>query len=261
MRRICSWHECRSPFNAVRDDKRYCSDNCRAKANKAKQKGEEAAVTPPKPPAAMESVAPPPPAPGNRAPEPEAGEWPDQGDYRCDEPQRIPKTPVGRIARLEERIKELEEDFDGAKPDRVAWSKARPRLDALLARPASTGPTADQITTLVRNEINATLAGWRDRIVGQDQAIVDLRGEVEKIGERVRGLKSASVSVAPPPPPQAQQVVAGTDRRVVAKLGEFEQSLAGVRQRLDSVESDVAEAWQAIFNQASGDEDEDDDAA
>jgi hypothetical protein len=47
------------------------------------------------------------------------------------------------------------------------------------------------------------------------------------------------------------------------EVGEFEQSLAGVQQRLDSVESDVAEAWQAIFRQASGadDEDEDDDAA
>ncbi len=281
MRRICSWHECRAPFEAERDDKRFCSDNCRAKANKAKRKGEEVPVAPQGSPVPTAAVAPPPasprperaPAAANEPPPPPVTKRArddhdfaaDQGDYNPERPDTLPGTAVGRIARLEDRLRDLEQDFDLAEPDRSTWVKLRPKVETLLARPASTGPTSEQITTLVRNELNATLKGWRDRIVAQDQAIAELRGEVGKIGERVSGMKSAAISVAapPPPPPQAPQVVPGTDRRVLAKLGEFEQSLAGVQQRLDSVESDVAEAWQAIVRQASGadDADEDDDAA
>jgi chromosome segregation ATPase len=108
--------------------------------------------------------------------------------------------------------------------------------------------------------VNGILKSWRERILQHDSQIAELRGEVEQLAERVKASKKVDLAIAPPPVANL-----GTDKRVVAKLTELEAAVEGTRERLDAVESDVAEAWQAIFRQASGandeDEDEDDDAA
>lgn len=126
MRRTCAWQDCRKPFETAREDARFCSNNCRAKANKAKHRVGDA-VAPSSVPPVAGPASPPPTRPKPVELDESPAEWPDQGDYRGDD--TIPKTPVGRIARLEERLKELEEDFDGAKADRDAWERARPRVE------------------------------------------------------------------------------------------------------------------------------------
>lgn len=252
MRRTCAWQECRKPFETAREDARFCSNNCRAKANKAKHRVGDA-VAPPSVPPVAGPASPPPARPKPVALDEGPVEWPDQGDYRGDD--TIPKTPVGRIARLEERLKELEEDFDGAKADRDAWERARPKVEALVAGKlavGSAGPSQDQLVALVRAELNAVLKGWRERILGQDQAIATILEEVDRLA------RAASTMRAPPlaaPPSPANGTV---DKRVVAKIAEFEEALEGVRERLDAVEGDVAEIQQYIVRDAGGGEDEDD---
>ena len=279
MPRICSWHECRNPLDTARGDARFCSDNCRAKANKAKHRaanGPAVQTAPASTPVAQPQRA----APSTA--EPPGGtvkKWSredfsfsaDQGDYNPGERDVIPATPVGRIARLEDRLHDMEQDFDLAEPERRTWERLRPKVEALLAVGKSAAPmapvpaaaaglTADQVSGIVRTEVNGILKSWRERILQHDSQIAELRGEVEQLAERVKATKKADLAIAPPP-----VAAGGTDKRVVAKLTELEAAVEGTRERLDAVESDVAEAWQAIFRQASGandeDEDEDDDAA
>lgn len=273
MRRICSWHECRNPFETAREDARFCSNNCRAKANKAKHRAAEASP-------GASSAARPERTPSN-APEPPAAATKkyarddfsfgaDQGDYHPDQPDVIPGTPIGRIARLEDRLHDLEQDFDLAEPDRKAWDKLRPKLELLIQKgpvaapiaAAAPGLSADQVTNIVRTEVTGILKSWRERILQHDSQIAELRGELEQLSGRVKAVRKVEAALAPPPAATA----AGTDKRVVAKITELEAAVEGVRERLDAVESDVAEAWQAIWRQASGadeeeGEDEDDDAA
>src|SRR4051812_23969560 len=120
MRRICSWHECRNPFETAREDARFCSNNCRAKANKAKHRaaeGSTAPVAPTSAPVVQPQRASPSPA---ERPATTGKKWTredfsfsaDQGDYHPDERDVIPATPVGRIARLEDRLHDMEQDFD-----------------------------------------------------------------------------------------------------------------------------------------------------
>lgn len=247
MRRTCAWNECRKPFETAREDARFCSNNCRAKANKAKHRIGDTVAPSPGAEVAGPSTAPPP----RTAPAASDEEWPDQGDYRGDD--TIPKTPVGRIARLEERLKELEEDFDGAKADREAWERARPRVEALLGGRLAAGSAGqDQLVSLVRAELNAVLKGWRERILGQDQAISAIREEVDRLA-RVASTMRARPVAAPPTP--ASGVV---DKRVAAKVAGIEEALEGVRERLDAVEGNVVEIQEYIVRAAGGAGDEDD---
>ena len=270
MRRNCSWHECRNPFETAREDARFCSNNCRAKANKAKHRAAEAspgassAARPERTP----SNAPVPPAAATKKHAREDFNFAaDQGDYQPDQPDVIPGTPVGRIARLEDRLHDLEQDFDLAEPDRKAWDRLRPRLEALIQRgpaPAPTAPIAvgvspEQVTNIVRTEVTGILKSWRERILQHDSQIAELRGEVERLAERLKAASKVEAAVAPPPAAPA----VGTDKRVVAKLTELEAAVEGVRERLDAVESDVSEVQSYIVKDAAGgdEEDEDDDAA
>jgi hypothetical protein len=252
MRRTCAWQECRKPFETAREDARFCSNNCRAKANKAKHRVVDACAPSSVAPAAGPSPAPP-PRPTPVALDGGSTEWPDQGDYRGDD--TIPKTPVGRIARLEERLKDMEEDFDGAKADWDAWERARPKVEALIGGKlavGSAGPSQDQLVALVRAELHAVLNGWRERILGQDQTIATIREEVDRLA-RVASTMRAPPLAAPPSPANGT-----VDKRVVAKIAEFEGALEGVRERLDAVEGEVAEIQQYIVRAAGGGEDEDD---
>ena len=279
MRRICSWHECRNPFETAREDARFCSNNCRAKANKAKHRAETAPaeVAAGQTPAARpERVAPttaePTPTSGKKWMREDFSFSADQGDYHPAERDVIPATPVGRIARLEDRLHDMEQDFDLAEPERRTWERLRPKVEALLAAGKSAAPaapvpaavaglTAEQVSGIVRTEVNGVLKSWRERILQHDSQIAELRGEVEQLAERVKAAKKVDLAIAPP------VATVGTDKRMVAKLTEFEAAVEGTRERLDAVESDVAEIQSRYIKDVLGgddedeDEDEDDDAA
>ena len=144
----------------------------------------------------------------------------------------------------------------------IAAGKQAPPAPPPVAA-AAPGLSPEQVTNMVRNEVNAVLKTWRERILQHDSQIAEVRGEVEQLAERVKSAKKLHSVEAPPPAPTA----VGSDKRVVAKMTEFEAAIDGVRERLDAVESDMGEAWQAIWRQAAGandeekDENEDDDAA
>lgn len=257
MRRNCAWHECRTPFESTRDDARFCSASCRAKANKAKHRAVDApAATAPA--ARMErapSAAPEPrSATGKKYAREDFSFAADQGDYRPDQPDVIPDTPVGRIARLEDRLHDLEQDFDLAEPDRKAWDRMRPKLEALVGGKAASpsapvvapGLTADQVTHMIRTEINGVLKSWRDRILHHDQLVTGLREDVDRLARSASSMKAPAV--------QASPANGSVDKRVVAKFAEFEAALAGVRERLDAVEYDTG---RLLVKVAAGPDDED----
>lgn len=262
MRRNCAWHECQTPFESTRDDARFCSATCRAKANKAKHRAVEppAAEAPTARPQRAPSPTPEPkPATGKKSAREDYSFAADQGDYRPDEHDVIPGSPVGRIARLEDRLHDMEQDFDLAAPERRAWEKMRPKLEALVGGKAAapsapvgaSGLTADQVTNMIRTEINGVLKSWRDRILHHDQLVTGLRADVDRLAR--------STSTLNAPPVQAAPANGNVDKRVVAKFAEVEAALGGVRERLDAVEYDTGRLMvQVAAGPESEDESEDD---
>ena len=273
MRRICSWHECRNPFETAREDARFCSNNCRAKANKAKHRADAvppeaaAAVTPTaRPERAAPTTAEPSPTSGKKWMREDFSFSADQGDYHPDERDVIPATPVGRIARLEDRLHDMEQDFDLAEPERRSWERLRPKVEALLAvgkaaapvaaAVAPSGLTPDQVTSMIRTEVNSVLKSWRDRILQHDQLVAGLREDVDRLARSASSMKAPPVQTAP--------ANGSMDKRVVAKITEFEAALGGVRERLDAVEYDTGRLMVQVAlipnAEDDGDEEEQDDS-
>lgn len=233
MKQICAYPGCGNTFEPKRSDARFCSDTCRAKASKDRQRAGRlpAPATDARPGRAAAPSTPAPPAVAH-APDDRFARYPPTGDYRPGESDALPVTVEGRLARLEEHQRELEEDFDGEAKDRKAWNKLRPAIEAVLAGKAGGGGlTADQVIGVLRVEFGPLAAPLRKRLDAIEATHTGIRADIEKLSRAADGGRGA--------PPRADDLalqLRALKKRVKAVEREIRAFGAGVSEIIDQVD-------------------------
>ncbi len=186
--RACAFEECGVMFEPTRDDARYHSDICRAKANKAKRAADDGDAT------SAASKLPPRDLdrrdPGSQ-PRAAAG-----GDATSVPSKPLPRAPGGHeplrqppegIFALAERVDDLEADFDLSEI-------ARKRIEQQLAKPVF---GAEQARALFRAEIQAALAPMVRRLEVAEREVVELRRQPRGVDHaRIERVERAVVQVS-----------------------------------------------------------------
>lgn len=231
MKQLCAYPGCGNTFEPKRSDARFCSDTCRAKASKDRQRAGRLPV-PATAAASARPTAPRPPAAAHM-PEDRFARYPPTGDYRPGESDALPVTVEGRLARLEEHQRELEEDFDGEAKERKAWNKLRPAIEAALAGKAggtSGGLTADQVIGVLRVEFGPLAAPLRKRLDAIEATHAGVRADIEKLSRAADGGQGAR-----PRADDLAQQLRGLRKRVKAVEREIRAFGAGVSEIIDEV--------------------------
>lgn len=206
MHKICEWHKCSKSFEMKRKDAQFCSDVCRAKANKAKHQTQAPPLSPPAivPMAAQSphvSVAAR-PQPQTSAPNPPPLEAPpnpkdspsrwvfdydlDQGDYSPEHPNRKPVTVTGRVAKLEETVFDLRCDLELLSDK----NKVTHKTDT-SPRPA--GLSVEQVRSIVRTELEAAVRPLQEQVHDQEQTIRSLREELWRVARPGAAAKGSNL--------------------------------------------------------------------
>ena len=230
MEKRCERPGCQSPVESKRRDARFCSDKCRAQASKAKHR----LPTAPRPSPTLRptQVAPQrlevPPALPAKEEEPliEGDNLScfsydlDQGGYDPERPRVKPRDTVGRIARVEELLNDLQYTVQLLE-QRLNQQAERP------PQPEDVGEGSDaQIRAIVRAELAEAMKPLRER-------------------------PGRSLPVAPEPQPAvAPQRIS----RLEARLKDIAEELREVKERVEALAVDPGEDGD---EDADGDEDMD----
>lgn len=161
---MCMLESCGSPFESKREDARYCSAVCRAKASRERRRAEGTGPGP-----SREPSTPP------------------------------PEIPVDRLDLLEERLADLEADADAAMAEHVAFRRLARRVEGLEAAirhatreavaPVTKALASTKDATVTRSEFARVLkrVDQLERWIGELDA-TPLPGRNRKVVEMERAL-------------------------------------------------------------------------
>lgn len=200
MRSTCALESCGQPFEAKRDDARYCSAACRAKASRARR--------------------------GGVGPDsgPTTGPRPDSGTVA---PEVGPPPGTDRLCALEEKVMDLEADVEADEHERDELHRLRARMERAVAvvediaaearRQAEAAAKA--AVAPLQKELAAAQAGAVKR-----SDLVELRAAVERVERRLAAWEER-VEGAPMPEErvdEVEQAVIELARRVGGLPEEFD---------------------------------------
>lgn len=248
MTRLCAYPSCGKPFDAKRVDARFCSDTCRAKASKDRQRAGERPSSPSVPANRVSTAAPAtasaptvrqPPPPGATADGPTPSpstiplrpNYPPTGDYQPGKTDNLPVTVEGRLARLEDRLRDLEQDFENEEKRRYELKKAGG------ATTSGGGVAADQVLNTVRSEFGTLSAPWRKWGESVEAVHSRVRADVERLAQMVDRAERAGG---------------------VARMEGISEELQGLKGRVEIIEAEMhgfASQVSALADALGGEED------
>ncbi len=175
MRSTCAVQDCGKPFEAKRSDARYCSAACRARASRARRRGDPIDTAP-----EPASPTPTPPRP-DTTPAPSAT-------------PAVPDPPApDRLARIEERLLDLEADIDAAERERNVLLDLRHRLEGNLRRAEATVEEVEERVETATEPFKELLP---ELVTKTD--LDSLRSEVYRLDSRLDHLEHHGPTPTPP---------------------------------------------------------------